>query len=492
MFSLVPLGDLSRFRCSNVRNEVYLITEDECIKANGLVLAARSVTFEEMLQKSENIPAVEFSDDLAGLEDCLDLAYGGTIVIREDNFKSIYKFGKMFGICEMMEGVLSWIVNDVSYHKFWNIFLNLKSLHGDTLVFLDIMKKFLIADGDDFMEHTIDLCRGVDNKTILAVVDTISKIDDIRVLSVLENIADIVKENTQSLDVKTSSSDTNNHLQTVISSTVSYVDNYLKSNNCDDAFKSRCKQTLQNAAGVCTNLETLRTITKIVIDTSIQSSSSRISTVVSTKDLNWETVKQLTSPTTSYDVIRHFTEHAGTGFHPCVAVEMVCKWWSVQTDKKDIDMSFIKPFITIICNVSSEWYENLFADERYKGLKGPLDLPDPTTLSYMYYGFDNYYLTDNPRNSLFDCIRKGDGTPVRFSDLRCSNNMKKYRQFIPGFTYNDTTISPYGDAKCHWYIRTWYPYTFMSLITNSKEEVLHDINGAEHFHLCFVPGTDIL
>ena len=96
MFSLVPLGDLSRFRRSNVSNEVYLITEDECIKANGLVLAARSVTFEEMLQKSENIPAVEFSDDLAGLEDCLDLAYGGTIVIREDNFKSIYKFGKLF------------------------------------------------------------------------------------------------------------------------------------------------------------------------------------------------------------------------------------------------------------------------------------------------------------------------------------------------------------------------------------------------------------
>ena len=360
------------------------------------------------------------------------------------------------------------------------------------------MKKFLSVNGDDFVEHTIDMFRGVDNNTILTVVDIISVTDDIRVLSLLENIADIVKENTQSLDVTTSSTSINNHLQSVISSTVSYVEKYLKSNNCDDVFKLRCKQTLQNTAGVRTNLETLRIITKIVIDTSVQPSPSRSFTVVSTKDLNWETVKQLTSPTTSYDVIRHFTEHAGTGVHPCVVVEIVFKWWSVQTYTKDIDMSFIRPLITTLRNVSSEWYANLLLlvdlvrDERYEGLKGTLDLPDLNTESYTFlrYGFHIY--SCDRKYDLLNCIRKGDGTPVRFKGMNCSKNMEKYLRCVPEFRYNDTTVPPYGDAKCHWYIITRYNFKFVSLITDSKEDVLHDIKVAKDVDLGFVPGTELL
>ena len=121
MFSLTPLGDLTRFRRNNVKNEAYLITEDVCIKVHGIILAARSAKIEVMLEESENIPAVEFSDDLTGLEDCLDLVYGGSVEIREDKFKTIYKFGKLFQIREMMESVLSFrtitkILFDTSIH----------------------------------------------------------------------------------------------------------------------------------------------------------------------------------------------------------------------------------------------------------------------------------------------------------------------------------------------------------------------------------------
>ena len=109
MFSLNPLGDLTRFRRSDIKSEVYVVTEDVCIKSQRILLAARSANLEKMVEKSENIPAVEFSDDIAGLEDCLDLVYGGSVDIRDDNCKSIYKFGKLFQIREMMDGVLSWI-----------------------------------------------------------------------------------------------------------------------------------------------------------------------------------------------------------------------------------------------------------------------------------------------------------------------------------------------------------------------------------------------
>ena len=64
--------------------------------------------------------------------------------------------------------------------------------------------------------------------------------------------------------------------------------------------------------------------------------------------LNWERVKQLTSPVTSYDAIKCFTENARTGMHPCVVVEIVLKWWCARTDREYVDMSFIKPLITTI------------------------------------------------------------------------------------------------------------------------------------------------
>ena len=93
MFVLAPLRDLSRFRRSDIKSEVYLVTEDACIKSHGILLAARSAKPEKMVGKSNKIKAVEFSDDITGLKDCLDLVYGGSVDIREENCKTIYKFG---------------------------------------------------------------------------------------------------------------------------------------------------------------------------------------------------------------------------------------------------------------------------------------------------------------------------------------------------------------------------------------------------------------
>ena len=214
MFALAPLGDLSRFRRSDIKSEVYLVTEDVCIKSHGILLAARSAKLEKMVEESENIPAVEFSDDIAGLEDCLDLVYGGSVDIREDNCKSIYKFGKLFQIREIMDGVLSWIALYVTYDKFWKVYLELKNLHDDTSVFVDTLKGYFSADGDNFIEHITELCSSEDNNTTTAVVELLSRIDDIRVLSVMENIIDTASENNETLVATTSSNGNNNYLQT--------------------------------------------------------------------------------------------------------------------------------------------------------------------------------------------------------------------------------------------------------------------------------------
>ena len=382
----------------------------------------------------------------------------------------------------MMDGVLSWIAVHVTYDKFWNVYLELKNLHDDTSVFVDTLKGYFSADGDNFIEHTTELCNSEDNNTITAVVELLSRIDNIRVLSVMENIIDTAIQNNETLSATSSSINSNNYLQTVVSSIVPYLENFLKSDSCDESHKSRCKQILQKASSVWANMETLRTIDKILFDTSFQLSFSGNFAAQSIKDLSWERVKQLTSPITSYDVIKHFTENAGTGIHPCVVVEIVLKWWSVRTDREHVDMSFITSLITTIQNVISAWYYSVCWDERYKGLMRTLNIPKPTVPRYIYY---RIWGNSNNKRVLKDCISKEDGTLVQLEYLRCTRNMDRYRQGVPAFRYNAAVFPPYGDTKHHWYIRTLRKH--VSLITDSKQEILYCIDKAFSFGLFYAP-----
>ena len=86
-------------------------------------------------------------------------------------------------------------------------------------------------------------------------------------LSVMEDLVDAATENNETLAATTASDDDNNYLQTVVSSTVIYIDNYLETNNCTEDKKSciMITQALQKTARVCTNVETLRAITKNTI-----------------------------------------------------------------------------------------------------------------------------------------------------------------------------------------------------------------------------------
>ena len=117
-----------------------------------------------------------------------------------------------------------------------------------------------------------------------------------------------------------------------------------------------------------------------------------------------------------------------------------------------------------------------------------LDIPAPTApRGFCYDTCDNI----NNARVLKDCIRKGDGTPVQLEELYCTDNMERYRQSVPAFRYNDAVFPPYGDTIHHWYIRT-YGDTFVSLITDSREETLDYINNAFSIVLAFVPLLDTL
>ena len=418
---------------------------------------------------------LESSRYSTGLKDCLELIRKGSIIINEDNYKAIFKFGKVFQIHEMMEGVLVWITNDVTYDKLWNIYLDPNNLHEDInkSKFVTATERCLRSDRDKFVKLTKLLCRSLHETALTAVVELLSGINDVGVLSVIELLVDKATKSAETLGATPSSTDNNSYLQAVASSTVTYVENFLKSSSCDESHKSRCKQTLHKVSNVCTNIETSQRINRILF------------AAPSIKDLNWETVKQLTSPKTPYDAIKSFTDNAGTGVHPCVVAEIVLKWWRVRTSKEDVDMSFMKPLIETIQSVSSKWYEGVCKDNRYEGLMKTLNIPTPTAEHDIYY---STWGNDNNKLVLKNCI---NGKSARLERLKCTKNMQRYEQSVPDFTYNDTAFPPFGDTKHHWYISKYLAKhsDHVSFITNSKNELLDYINDGA-IYICFIPLPD--
>ena len=145
-------------------------------------------------------------------------------------------------------------------------------------------------------------------------------------------------------------------------------------------------------------------------------------------------------------------------------------------------MSFIKPLITTIQTVSSNWYYSVCRDGRYNGLMRTLNISAPiapTADRYMVYRAHMY---------------KGDGTPGQLVYLRCSDNMRGYRQSVlpPSFSYNAAVFPPYENTKHHWCIRTSGPSRHVSLITDSKEEICNYIDNTSDNELHFVPLPDTL
>ena len=268
MFSLSKLGDLTHFRDKIFKNEVYFVTEDNFIKAHGLILSARSGRIKEILENSVNIPAVEFSDDLAALNTCLDLIYGGSVEIGEDNFKDIFKFGKLFEIYEMMDGVLEWIKNDVNVDKFWQYYFELKSLNADTLSFVDAVKG-LLNNHSDFSKCTRDLVRRQDGNKITAIVELLSKIYDRNVLCIILELTDITNIRSECLS-SSSLSGNKGYLQTVIPQIVTYIDRSVKLRTVTEADKFPCIKALKKLSVPCSDVETLKSITALIADISTE------------------------------------------------------------------------------------------------------------------------------------------------------------------------------------------------------------------------------
>ena len=487
MFTLSQLGDISRYLKDDFRNQVYIITEDKPIKCSGILLASRSTIIEEIIENSENIPAIEFSDNIPGLFACLKLVYGGSINISRDNYRSILKFGIIFQIKEMVDAVLSWIAEDLPQNIFWDVYFDLRKLDfcDSSTAFLEATKRYISNNCDEFLQNTVDVCHRRSKENVRAVMELVNATDNItsnRMMTLFTDLLDTSPDDDTTPSSSTSSSA--KRVDTIISCAVGYIEKH----DVDMLDMKGTEKLLRKFITAGNDTKNLRKLAKMLGDM-IQ---YREPSVSSMDDLNWNLIRMLTSPATSCDTIRYFTEHAGTELHPCITAEIVLKWWSVRKGVCP-DNTFIKTIFTKVQDMCSNWVYKLNEDSRYKDMVEALGLRTPAVYRYFYY-----VSSDSNTDKIKECIQAGDGTPlvIPVKDIRCADNMAAYKETVPAFRYNPAVVPPYSLNNAHWYLTCEYEdndvatYNFISFITNTQQEIVNHLESCTGAWLRYVPLPD--
>ena len=542
MLKLSRLKDVTQFYNDNFRNEVYLITDDVPIKCNGILLAARSPEIEEIMEDTENIPANEYSDNLPALYDCLDLIYGSTVAIGRNNFRTIFKFGKIFDISEMVKGISDWISNDLPYSMFWEIYLDLTKLgldrHSIRYTFHDATCKFIKENRTKVLTDALEICRSTDVSTIKHIVELFAIYPYLSVDDMLKFLKAVL--------VTTSSLD--KAISTVIFSMISYINGSMTRIHYNQWFittSSLYTDTLTALADACNDVDLLRKIFSLLHD-------------VHTLSMFFKepSLKNLTRK-----VLHHFMPRFGKVNMPdmekfcrsrlifspihCVFGEFVVMTWYHLKEKSHFGKNLLLPTpclrsVRILeCDIimfeqiglSLEehgksckdhvkmWCDNvlkdyIYEDDTYKkyatDIRRMLKLKASDEERYLYYYFktvpaQEQYVQDNTLPELKGCIRKGDGTPLSLPEesLHCTDNMLKFKERTRKFSYDADAVPSYGKSG-HWYLvgvlegngPSRYSYdrkfnhVFISLIASTKREILKVLEECIGVYLYFIPPCD--
>ena len=494
MLTLTELGDVSRFLNDILHNEVFLITTERIIGCSGILLAARSAPAHNIIRESENIDAIQFSDDLLGLQDCLRLIYGSTVFITKSNYKSIFKFGKIFEIEEMTEGILNWVAEDLPSNQFWDVYFELIKLEVDdsSVLFKSAIRRYTSQEVDDFLCDTLHTCQGGSSANVTDVISLLLKHDDIPCSRMLKFFMDLLSMDSDEMpSSSTDAARSNSNIDTAVCSILDYLERIMMSPHSYSADLSSSKyfDLLKKLTGACSNMERLRKIASL--QNSALNFNKELSMKVSTQ-LTWEQIRKLTDRSTTLDCMAYFDETTGKELHPCITAEIVLKWWNVR--QRDIAKRFVSRIINKINVGYSDWIYCVQCDTRFQNIFKNLSLLSPLELKCIYYQCTT---GNNFLPMLKQCIRQGDGKPITISmnALVCTENMGKHIGGIPAFSYDSNAVPPYGKIDGHWYLSLKYDEnyenlpgnSFISLITDNQQDVLNLLEHLDQVWLFFVP-----
>ena len=470
MFSLSPLGNVTRFIQLKIHSDAYLVTEDECIPCNGLLLAARSSVIEELVKKSTDIPAIEFSDDIPGLRLCLELLYGGNVGINTSNFSCIFKFGKIFKVQEMIDGVLSWVAQEVHYNQFWDVYINLVKLCVDTtsLIFKDIAADFITNNYVPFTRNALEVCE--DSKHIEVVIGFFSTSVHISknnaVLTFLVKLLERLKEKHSSPSV----------INTVISYTVAYITKILQTLQTSSEYitfpnEDTYFDALKKLQAAAETVDLVRETANLQSDIYSLMLYRRKLAVASVWNLSRDLVSKLTARDTPFWSIVHFTQEALPEASPFAVLEVALKWVRKRLNAPD-NINIVRQLYVRMIDTTYYWVQDLQRDFRYTDFIDQLDI-HPTSSGR--FSLSSYKFSGSRLQVVKDAIRKNGSVTVEGRRV---------------FKYDAESVPSYRDTDGHWYMTVKEIASdqiyYISFITDTKDEIETYFEVCDTIHLVFI------
>ena len=118
MVRIESLPDLSRFvkqeEKTTVYNTVHLLDGEDSIEVSGPVISQASRVLQDLVGKRRELDLEEFSGEIQGVQDCVELLYGGGVILSVRNVRTVIKFSAVYQIPELLDVCMVWLHNNIS------------------------------------------------------------------------------------------------------------------------------------------------------------------------------------------------------------------------------------------------------------------------------------------------------------------------------------------------------------------------------------------
>ena len=159
MVRVASLPDLSRFiRRSNklpIYNTIHFLVGTESIEVSGCVLSLKSSVLEDLVGKQREVYLDHFTGEMEGVQDCVELLYGGEVELSEENIKTVIKFSVMYEIEDIYNLGMEWVKENISGSNLFGFIefgLQIERVRKDNRDVLDLCKDTIIDNVDDLSE----------------------------------------------------------------------------------------------------------------------------------------------------------------------------------------------------------------------------------------------------------------------------------------------------------------------------------------------------
>ena len=150
MVRIASLPDISRFVKRegrlNINNTIHLLVGEDAVEVSGCVISQSSQLLQDLALTQREIYLDQFTGEIDGIQDVVEMMYGGEVKLNEENVKTIMKFSVVYGVPEMYELCRKWVeehLNDLNLFEFIQLGLLIQSFWQDNCDIQAICTKYI-------------------------------------------------------------------------------------------------------------------------------------------------------------------------------------------------------------------------------------------------------------------------------------------------------------------------------------------------------------